>query len=277
MVERLKAAIEKARERRGALGQEGGAAASTGSALTLRADRAAWEALPSATPDAALLRRNRVVNFERGPRFNEPFDLLRTRLLKVCADNGWTRIGVTSPTKGCGKTMLCANLAFSLARRAGVHAVVVDLDLRAPKLSQTLGLSADARIVDFLNGEIGHEAVTTRIGDQLAFVLNDRSAPDAAERLQDPRSRAALSRMIDALSPTIVLYDMAPMLVGDETIGFLDDLDAVLFVAAAGQTRADQIEECDRLLGSAAPLIGVVLNKAEEAGSESYQYDYAAA
>lgn len=275
MVERLKAAIEKARERRGA----GGATSPEGGALApVRGpNRSSWAALPEQALDGPRLRRGRIGNFERNPRINQPFDVLRTRLLKICAANGWRRIGVTSPTKGCGKTMLCANLAFSLARYAETYALVVDLDLRAPHLGRTLGLSADASIVDMLNGAADHKSALVRVGDRLAFGLNDKPVPDASERLQSAETQTALSRMVAALAPTIVIYDLAPMLQGDETIGFLDNLDGVIVVAAAGATTAEQIEECDRLLGDAAPLIGLVLNKCEDDGPEGYQYDYAAA
>ncbi len=277
MVERLKNAIEKARERRNALAETDAAAGARPPAAAGLTDRAAWDALPLRTLDATHLLRRRVVNHERSASVNPPFDLLRTRLLKVCAENGWRNIGVTSPTKGCGKTMLTANLAFSLARTAATYTIVLDFDLRFPQLAATLGLAVEGTCAEMLQGVRSHDSVLVRVSDRLAFGLNASPVVGAAELLQAAAAREALRRMNAALSPTIVLYDLPPMLGGDDTIGFMDQLDAVLLVAAAGETTAAQIEECDQLLGNSAPLIGVVLNKCEAEGPEGYPYDYTAA
>ena len=277
MVERLKAAIEKARERREALSPDAREGATTPARRASEEPGPAWTTLPERTLDAAALRRRRIMNFERDPRYNPPFDLLRTRLLRICGERGWRRIGVTSPTKGCGKTMLTANLSFSLARQAPNHVLVLDVDLRAPSLGRILGVRPDAPLTDVLSGAADYGSCVVKIADRLAVGLNESPVVDAAERLQAPATATALSRMLTALNPRIVLYDLPPMLAGDETIGFLDKLDAVLMVAAAGETTAKQIEECERLLADAAPLIGVVLNKCEEPDFEGYQYDYAGA
>lgn len=275
MVERLKAAIEKARERRSGL-ETAGSETRTLTPMGPRSDRAAWAALREQALNERFLMSRRIVNVVRDPRTSQPFDLVRTRLLKVCSENRWRRIGVTSPTKGCGKTMLTANLAFSLARHVATYTMVLDIDLRAPSLAKVLGLSVDGLMADFLRGEIGYENILVRVSERLAFGVTMQATPGAAELLQDAAAEAALSRLITALEPTIVLYDLPPMLGSDDTLGFMDKLDAVLLVTAAGSTLTEQVEDAERMLASTStPLAGVVLNKAEDEPAESYQYSYA--
>jgi Mrp family chromosome partitioning ATPase len=269
VVERLRDAIEKARDRRKLVVTQG--VHPPPSTTTTPAD---WSMLPERTLDAKHLREHRIVNFERQSVLSEPFDLLRTSLLKLDTGGKCQRIGVTSPTKGCGKTTICANLSFSLARHVSARALVLDLDLRAPMLGRVLGVEADISVADMLTGAAGYEASLLRIRERVAVGLNGHAVADAAEILQSKQTANTLSSIIDALSPTVALYDLPPMLVGDDALGFLDQLDGVLLVAAAGVTTAAQIEECERLLGENALTLWVVMNKCEDEARGSYSYEY---
>ena len=80
--------------------------------------------------------------------------------------------------------------------------------------------------------------------------------------------------MRDLYKPDAVIYDLPPMLVNDDTFGFLPHVDCVLLVAAAGQTNVAEIEECERLLGETTNFLGVLLNKCAAKTSDAYQYSY---
>ncbi len=80
--------------------------------------------------------------------------------------------------------------------------------------------------------------------------------------------------MRELYRPDAVIYDLPPMLVSDDTIGFLPHVDCVLLIAAAGQTKVAEIEECERLLGETTNFLGVLLNKCEANNSDAYQYSY---
>lgn len=274
MVERLKAAIEKARERRQTEdAPRGGAAArvappASAPARDALAER--WAALPELDLDPQCLARQRVVAYDRQGVGATAFDVLRTRLLRACSDNGWSRIGVTSPTKGCGKTTICVNLAFSLSRLPNTTAVLIDTDLKVPSVARYLGVRTERRIDQFLSGRISHMEYLERANDALAFGLNGGRVAASAELLQTSEASAALARMKDELRPTIILHDLPPMLLTDDVLGFMRSLDAVLLVAAAGATLAAEIESCENLIGDNAAFLGVVLNKVEDQGPEGY-------
>ena len=278
MVERLKAAIEKARQRRDMPEQPIRAPVSGGGDGDRpgAGDEAAWEALPELALDPARLAERRVVSWRRTDPAHLAFDILRTRLLKLCADRGWRRIGVTSPTKSCGKTMVAANLSVSLARQAATRVILLDLDLRRPALAHTLGTSATQDAGDFLAGRIEPQRFLARVDERLAVGLTAGRSPDPAETLQSAGAAAALSALVTTYRPTVMLVDLPPMLVSDDALAAMPMLDAVLLVAGAGQTTAAHLRDCDRLLADGAPLIGVVLNKCEDEEPESYDYGYGA-
>jgi Mrp family chromosome partitioning ATPase len=231
---------------------------------------AAWAALRAVSLDPARLARNRVVSGGREDPAHVSFDLLRTRMLRALGERGWRRVAITSPGPGCGKTFVTANLALSLARRSSCRVVALDMDLRIPTLAPVLGLDGAGRMEDFLSGRIAPARHLRRVGANLALGLNTMPAANPAELLQEPATATVLDRIEAELAPDVVLFDLPPALVCDDVIAFLPRIDAVLLVAGGGITTAADIRSCERLFGTETPLLGVILNKAEDGKIEPY-------
>lgn len=98
-----------------------------------------WERFRSVTLDPRHLARRRLISAGREDPAYVTFDVLRTRLLQALKARGWSRVAITSPTKGCGKTFVSSNLAFSLARTSR-RIALMDMDLRIPSLATVLGV-----------------------------------------------------------------------------------------------------------------------------------------
>src|SRR5579872_3322931 len=69
---------------------------------------------------------------------SEPFSVLRSRLLNLQAKSGMRSLIVTSAQKGEGKSLVCLNLAISLAQLERHRILLVDGDLRVKGISQLL-------------------------------------------------------------------------------------------------------------------------------------------
>lgn len=271
MVERLKVAITKAREiRAGALGDP--VAVRRGSSSGMVDQR--WEQLQELTLNVTHLMRERIVSHQKTDPAHVVFDVLRTRLLKVFKDNGWSRIAITSPTKGCGKTFVCCNLALSLARQPDLRTMLIDMDLKAPRISSCLGIKDPRSMAWFLTGQTAPEAFLRRIGPNLAVALNTERVRDSAEMIGDDVTAATLNATREAFAPDVTIFDLPPILVSDDAIAFLPQVDCVLLVVAAGETKPDDISECERLLGDNTNFLGVLLNKCEAKSTDAYQYAY---
>lgn len=199
-------------------------------------------------------------------------DLLRTRLMQAMAQKGWRRIAVTSPTHGCGKSFVAANLALSLARRPEGRAVLMDLDLRSPHLFTLMGLKQPVDLHEFLAGDQPLEAAFRRHGRHLALGLNSRPVPDTAELLQDPEAHKSMESVLEQLDPDILLYDMPPMLVCDDLLAISSQVDAVLIVADGTRTSPAEIRRCEQLLADVLPIMGVVLNRSQDLRLGRYRY-----
>ncbi|WP_197086055.1 CpsD/CapB family tyrosine-protein kinase [Pseudorhodobacter antarcticus] len=231
-----------------------------------------WESLNPVTLNEAVLNGNGLFTQPQQFSGTQYFDILRTRLLHAMQEHGWKRIAITSPTHGCGKTFVAVNLALSLARRPSSRTVLLDLELRQPGVAKLLGLGDVGHIREFLNGEQPLESHFRRVGRTLALGLNDRAMLDAAEVLHEPSTAEALAAMTDALNPELVVIDAPPVLMSDDVLALLPQLDAVLLIVDGTKTTAAEVRACERLFDGQCPLMGVVLNRAQDRGLGRYRY-----
>mgnify|MGYP001191338280 CR=1 FL=1 len=231
-----------------------------------------WESLSPVTLDAQLLAGNGLFTHSKNSPAAAAFDMLRTRILQALQQRGWKRVAVTSPTHGCGKSFVAANLALSLARMSESKTVLMDLELRNPGLADLLGVEHVGAIRDFLTGDQPLESHFRRVGRNLALALNGEPATDAAELLHAGTTTEALEMMLEQLDPDIAIYDMPPALGSDDVTMMLPQVDAVLLVADGTQTTAEDIRACERLFEGRIPLMGVVLNRSQDRKQDRYRY-----
>lgn len=230
-----------------------------------------WQALKPLNRDARELHRNRLLAL-RGGKEAVPFDLLRTRMLLQLKQNGWRRVGIVSPTPECGKTTVAANLAFAFSRQPDVTALLLDFDLRRPRLAKMLGQDVEHGMADVLRGSVSFADHALRLGENVAIGLNAEPATAPSELLQSERTVTGLARIEADFAPDVVLFDLPPMLSTDDNYGFLQRVDCVLLLAAAEQTTIDQIDVSLRQLNDLTTVLGVVLNK-NRFSSSTYGYN----
>ena len=274
-MERIQSALEKARSRRG---QELPEARSGKPRIKSESPREkqvaeAWDALKTFSPAPAILARNRVFTTDRG-ELSSHIDLLRTRTLLAMRDNKWNRMAVTSPNIGCGKTTTCLNLAFSIARQKEQRVLLIEMDLRKPGMLKTIGLTENApQFTRVLRGREAPDRHLLRLAPNLAIGANRKAAAQPSELLQSSDLHRILDELERIYQPTIMIFDMPPMLVSDEVMGFVDNVDCVLLMAAAGISSIKEIDTAEKDLTERTNVLGVVLNKCRYTSKE-YGYNY---
>lgn len=231
-----------------------------------------WHDLAEVSLDVKRLERNRIVAMHPG-QSSASFDLMRTNMIRTLRSNGWTRVAITSPTPGCGKSTIALNLAFSLARMADTRVLLIELDLRHPSLLSIMGLQPGQDFSGMLaRGTLDLRQIL-RCGPNLAFAASSQPIASPAELLSAARTADMIDEIETRLRPDVILFDMSPMLVNDDAISFLDQVDCALMVAAADETTVTEVDRCGKDLAKRTQVLGVVLNKCrfpEKEGAVAY-------
>lgn len=238
-----------------------------------------WLNLRQIAVNEGLLERNLIIAAARRDPAHGAFDVLRTRLLQALRDNGWKRVGITSPTKGCGKSFSALNLAIALSRYDACRTILMDMDMRLPALSRYLGVADPGSIGDMLRGITDPADHLLRfapnrlhIGGNLALGLNNQREDYAAELFHEPGTAQILAGIADIWQPDVMLFDLPPALAQDDVIAFRGHLDCILMVVGGGITTAREVREAVRRIGEDKPVVGIILNKAEGEGVSDYSY-----
>lgn len=276
-MEKLQLALEKARKQRGSEVPYRRPARSNERPGASEGGAAAWEALtPLELPSEDRMEGRRIVALRSGPA-SSAFDMLRTRIHNIMHDKGWRRLVVTSPTLGCGKTTLAANLLASFGRQSDLRTILLELDMRRPSLGRVITAKPPSGpgIEGVLTGQAAFSDEARRLGRNAAVCVATAPVKQSSELLQGRRAQEILAEIEKTYDPSIVIFDMPPILAADDTVGFLAQADCALIVAEAGRSTTSEIDSTERLLAERTEVLGVVLNKSrhQETGYEgTYGY-----
>lgn len=226
--------------------------------------------------DPALLRQNLVLTAEdsRAPSGNA-YRTLRTRVMRQMRKNGWRRLGVTATQQGEGKTLTAINLALAVAAERTQPVVLIDLDLRRSSVYRHLGLSEGqfTNLGDYLQEEAGSldELVVSLAEQGLFCILNGRSIERSSDLLASPQGQAFVSEVAQRLPDAMLIFDLPPLLVTDDSLVVAPQMDAFLMVVAENGPSREDVAKAARLLAE-FNLLGAVLNKSSERSQPSYYY-----
>jgi protein-tyrosine kinase len=220
------------------------------------------------------LESTRIVSYDTAGTEGHYYDMMRTQVLKEMDDNAWQFLTVTSATAGCGKTVTACNLALSIGRLAERSVLLVDMDLKKPKVAEYLGIRSNKGLFSILEGKTTPAGVMVEatVGRSKVLVLPGEVCKSGASEWMASQTMATLLQTIKReFRSRIVIFDMPPMLTGDDVISVLPQMEAVLLVAGIGSTSVSDIKECHKHLKT-TPVVRVVVNRVAEATDAFYGY-----
>ena len=178
---------------------------------------------------------------------------------------------VTSPNMGEGKSLTAVNLAVVMAQ-SGRRTLLVDADLRRPRISSMLRLQGDHSLSEFLRDNTRDQVVQTDIHNLWAIPAG-APVTDSAELLTMMQSSNVFQRLCQQFD--VVIIDTPPMLAATDAALLGAQCDATIVVARAGQTKEKELEDTvDRLSEVGAKSIGALLNDFDISNAYGYNYAY---
>lgn len=197
---------------------------------------------------------------------------LRSSVQFLGLDKPLKTIQVTSSLPGEGKTTTATNLAVVLAQ-AGHHVVLIDADLRKPRVHEVFSVPVRPGLTETLVAGESVDMVLVDF-DRLRVIAAGSLVPNPSEMLSSGRFKSLVRQLADRYD--YVVIDSPPVLPVSDALAVSTTVDGVLVVGQAGRTSNRTLESClGKLEQVGAPVFGIVLNKASARVSEGYGYDYA--
>ncbi|WP_412062424.1 polysaccharide biosynthesis tyrosine autokinase [Rubrivirga sp. IMCC45206] len=200
----------------------------------------------------------------------EAFRGLRTSIQFSRPDAPVQTILVTSASPGEGKSTVAANLAVVMAQ-AGRRTLLVDADLRRPRVDKLFGMARSPGLSDYISGNADERDLT--VADDFDVLPAGTTIPSPAEHLGSRAFRDLLETFKGAYD--LVIIDAPPVLAATDPVLLSTQTDAVVVVATAGKTKDFElnyaVEEVQAVGGQ---VIGVILNRFDVTQEYGYRYQY---
>jgi len=201
------------------------------------------------------------------------YKILRTQLIQRMQPRGWNTLAITSTGPSEGKTLTAMNLAVNIARQYASTVLLVDLDLRRPSISSFFGHESAQGLTDHLLKGVPLRDILFNPGIERLVILPAGSPiADASELLRSSDMFAFTKELKTRYKDRFILFDLPPLLVGDDALSFIPHVECVLLVIEDGRIHPDQLARAVELLPE-SKLIGTVLNKGRNA-EKSQNYGY---
>jgi polysaccharide biosynthesis transport protein len=203
--------------------------------------------------------------------FGEAIRALRTSM--ALSGNGAAprAVMLTSSVQGEGKTTLCLSIGRHAAL-SGRRVIVVDCDLRLPRVHEGLGVDNGQGVIDFLSGT--PLAEVTRVDRQsgLHFISAGIWRRNAPELLRQPRLRELVGLLRSRYD--LVLIDTPPLLPISDAAVLAGQADLALLVVGWPNARPETVEVAAARLraATATTTIAAVFNNVDVKRASGYGF-----
>ncbi|MCZ6769896.1 MAG: polysaccharide biosynthesis tyrosine autokinase [Acidobacteria bacterium] len=220
-------------------------------------------------------------HFDLTSPVSEAFRSMRAQLEVLLKRNNWKTLMVTSSVLREGKTNTACNLAIVFAQ-AGHRTMLIDADVRRPRVHKLFGLSNTPGLTEVLLGVTDWENATRSMDDlilgkmglnntqitpgleYLLLLTSGRKVDRPAELLNLERFGALLSEMRDHYD--IIIVDVPPALPVAEASQLSPGIDATLLAYQIGRIGREVLNRCkSRLEAMGGNVVGLVMNDIEAA------------
>jgi protein-tyrosine kinase len=220
-------------------------------------------------PDPATML---FLNGDDGARGTEEFRTLRSRLYHLREKMPLKKLLITSALPKEGKSFTSSNLAQVMVRQHGRRALLIDADLRAPRLHTMLGTTSDPGLSDYLLGKNDEFSIMQRGPlENLFFIPSGTGATDPAELVGNGRLKLLLQR-VEPLFDWIIIDSPPAVPVSDASV-LAKACDGVLMVVRSNTTPFEAARKARQEFPDQA-LVGVVLNGTREDAVPYARYYY---
>lgn len=200
----------------------------------------------------------------------EAYKAIRTNIALSVMKDGCKRIVFTSAVPSEGKSTTALNVAVSMAQ-AYSRVLLIDCDLRKPRMHKALGLSNSVGVTNVLSGlsPLGQAVQKTKF-ENLDALSSGLLAPNPSEMLASDRMKEMLDRL--SASYDYIILDTPPINIVSDALPLTKISDGVVFVTRQSYSTHGEFQTAlSKLKFIGAKIIGVVVNCSSEHETRKYK------
>jgi capsular exopolysaccharide synthesis family protein len=203
----------------------------------------------------------------------EAYRSVRTNLQFLDVDATSNAIVITSSMPGEGKSVTAANLALAIAD-TGERVLLIDADLRRPKVAEYFGIDGSVGLSDVLVGRVRLEDAVQTAGDGRVSILPSGVVPPNPSELLQSRAMAELIERLRDRYDT-VLFDTPPLLPVSDAAILAKRTRGAILVTAMRRVRRHQLTAALGILGRVdAHVLGLLPTMTPRSRAQAYRYAY---
>ncbi len=198
-----------------------------------------------------------LINFH----VRESYKTARTNIVYSILKQGCKKIAFTSSVKSEGKTVTSTNIAYALAQQVNTKVLVVDCDLRAPKIHSVFHIESTPGLVNYLNNECSIDNIIKETSTpNLNVVCYGAVPPNPSELLASENMRNFIKELEGKYD--YIIFDTPPIGIVSDAIPLVKISDGVVLVAKHNYTTyPDLSKTIDILKRADGKILGIVINK----------------
>jgi non-specific protein-tyrosine kinase len=216
---------------------------------------------------------NRCVCIEPNSPEIDCYKVLRTKIQLITREEGWNTVMITSPRPAEGKTLTAINLALTFSKVYNQTVLLVDCDLRHQNVHKLLGFQSDSGLMNYLlKGQPLEELIIWPGVDKLTLISGGQTLDNSSELIGSPQMKTLIQEMKSRYEDRYVIFDTAPLLIGDDAIALAHYIDSIIMVVEEGRTSIKDVKKALEMLPQ-EKFLGFVLNRQTGALADKY-YEY---
>jgi polysaccharide biosynthesis transport protein len=225
------------------------------------------------TGDADDRARDLYVHEQPTSRIAECCRSIRTNILFSAADRQIKTIVVSSANPREGKTTCVIYLGTTMAQ-SGMKVLLIDTDMRRPRLHSSLGVSRQTGLSNLIVGDQDYDSVIRTTDIPNLFVLPcGPLPPNPAELLMSHRFETVLAELAKRFDR--IILDSPPLQVVTDAVVLSKQADGAILVVHANKTLRDEIKRSARQIKNVeGTIFGVIVNAIEPDQRSGYYYSY---
>jgi exopolysaccharide/PEP-CTERM locus tyrosine autokinase len=181
---------------------------------------------------------------------------------------------ITSSIDSEGKTLTAINLAVTFAKEIDHSILLIDADLRKPKVHEYLGIKNGYGLSDYLTQDIDISEVLVKTGiGNLILLPAGRAVKNPAELLSSEKMKSLIHEVKHKYMNRYIIVDTPPILPFADAISIGSLVDGIVFVVREGRTQKKTIENALNLTRD-LNVLGLVFNNVREENLDGHYSHY---